>query len=728
MAGFGFCRYFLLLAAATLAVFPAPAASGRVIVSLDGTWEVDESIGADDMPTAFRHRGPVPGLANLARPPFPDVDLFDSRESLRHPFVKRPATPEALAHPVGIPRQKRNYFWYRTSFRVPERKQIAILKVNKAQFGTAVWLNGKKIGEHLGCFTAGYFDLTPAINWTGENRLVVRIGAHPAVLPVTVPAGTDLEKLKWTPGIYDSVSVLLSDNPVIRTVQVAPRIGSSEIVVQTVIRNYGAKPALFELIQRVRTWKEQQIVAESRMPVVSLDAGEEKTWTQTIKIPGAVLWSPENPFLYQLETNTGGDHVLTRFGMREFRFDSATKRAYLNGQVYFMRGSNITLHRFFEDPDCGDLPWREEWVRKLLVELPKRFHWNSFRFCIGPVPDFWLDIADEAGLLIQNEFFIWTYHDEWDTAEVVKQYAEWMRDNWNHPSVVIWDAQNETVSPIFAEKIIPSVRHLDLSNRPWENGWSPPAGPDDPVEQHPYLTSSRLDLTQLERGGGAVTGARVQGHAQIINEYEWLWLNRDGTPTTLTEKVYASALGKDATPQQRFEEYAYSLAAITEYWRAHRNMAGVLYFTFLTASFPGAFTSDNFRDVKTLELEPHFADYMPHAFNPLGVYVNFFQRSVKAGSRRNFRIIVINDEYRAARGKLALVVEAAGGKEVAREEIPLYVPPNGQQIYDIPLVLPSTPGKYMLKAIASADHKRADEATVCRRRLNVVAAEAAKAK
>ena len=38
--------------------------------------------------------------------------------------------------------------------------------------------------------------------------------------------------------------------------------------------------------------------------------------------------------------------------MREFRFDTATRRAYLNGKPYFLRGSNITLHRFFEDPQC----------------------------------------------------------------------------------------------------------------------------------------------------------------------------------------------------------------------------------------------------------------------------------------------------------------------------------------------------------------------------------------
>ena len=171
--------------------------------------------------------------------------------------------------------------------------------------------------------------------------------------------------------------------------------------------------------------------------------------------------------------------------MREFRFDTATKRAYLNGRPYFLRGSNITLHRFFEDPESGTLPWDEAWVRKLLVDLPKKLHWNAFRFCIGPVPDRWLDIADEAGLLIQNEFFVWTGDPAWDqwpnrtydVPEMIRQYSDWMRDNWNHPSVAVWDANNETKDAVFGDRIIPAVRPLDLSNRPWENSYNPPVGP-----------------------------------------------------------------------------------------------------------------------------------------------------------------------------------------------------------------------------------------------------------
>ena len=105
--------------------------------------------------------------------------------------------------------QDRNYFWYRKTFHAPPTRQVAILKINKAQFGTAVWLNGQKLGEYAGCFTASYFALDKAIRWDAENTLVIRIGAHPAVLPDTYPTGSDFEKIKWTPGIYDSVSLHL---------------------------------------------------------------------------------------------------------------------------------------------------------------------------------------------------------------------------------------------------------------------------------------------------------------------------------------------------------------------------------------------------------------------------------------------------------------------------------------------------------------------------------------
>jgi beta-galactosidase len=682
----------LFVTAIVTLLLALPLCAQRVVLSLDGTWQVADSLTPEPpAPGAFTHRAPVPGLANLAEPPFPDVDRFDSIEVITNKIRQKLLPASAAVEGVGASRQNRNWFWYRTTFRPRARKAVARLRINKAQFGTAVWLNGKQAGDYPGCFSASHFDITGAIRWDGDNELIVRIGAHPGVLPPSMPAGTDQEKNYWTPGIYDSVSVAFADNPVIESVQVAPRIAGPEILIETRLHNYGAARSV-RLSHRVG--------AQSVGGEVRLAAGESKAVTHTLKLPGAALWTPEKPNLHTLATSTGGDSLTTRFGIREFRFDSTTKRAWLNGKPYFLRGSNVTLHRFFEDPNCKRLPWDEAWVRKLLVDIPKKFHWNAFRFCIGPVPDKWLDIADEAGLLIQNEYFVWKYRPEWDTKEMIRQYSDWMRDNWNHPSVAIWDAQNETRADVIAD-IIRAVRPLDLSRRPWDNGYELPADPNDPVEDHPYLFSrigNGFEIPELERMTGAksTNSPHPSAHAVILNEYGWLWLNRDGSPTPLTKRVY-DRIAPNSTAGQRFELNAYYLGGLTEFWRAHRNFAGVLHFVYLMSSFPDAFTSDHFRDVTKLELEPRFVDYMTEAFKPLGVYLNFWRAKLPQSSQQRFAVMMINDEYEGARGTLRLTL-SAGGRELARAEKPFEVPALGQQSYTLDLKLPAYQGECLLTA------------------------------
>lgn len=726
----------LLTTVGVLSFAPACAGAGqRQTLSLDGSWGIADSKAAADVPARFDHTIPVPGLANLARPSFAGVDAFYSREHLANRIRAGLAPEDWLTNYwTGKVEQDRNYFWYRKTFRAPAARAVALLKINKAQFGTAVWLNGVPLGEYAGCFTASYFHLEQGIRWNSENELLVRIGAHPAVLPDTYPTGSDFEKIKWTPGIYDSVSVIFCDNPVIETVQVAPRLANGDILVQTRLKNWGTQPATARLAHTVKTWKGGKKAGASPERQLPLAAGEETTVTNVVKIEAPHWWSPEDPFLYVVETSSGGDSVRTRFGMREFRFDAQTKRACLNGKVYYLRGSNITLHRFFEDPLCKDLPWNDTWVRKLLGDLPKKMHWNYFRFCIGPVPDRWFEICDEEGLLIQNEFFVWTGGPGWykgysrkhDPDEMIRQYKDWMRDNWNHPSVAVWDANNETKDDIFLTKIIPAVRGLDLSNRPWENSYNPPASPDDPVEDHPYLMHSssfgelKFHMTDLEKMDGKPQPGRLPSDTNppLINEYGWLWLNRDGSPTRLTEKLYPLLMGTtNSTARERLDMYSYLLAGKTEFWRAHRAYAGIIHFVYLTCSYPGVYTADHFADVTRLKLDPAFADYMAEAFKPLGVYLDFFQPLLEPRTSRDIPVMLVNDYNHPVNGWVALTLENEKGKVLARSQSTFAMPELGNQTLKIPLTVPATSGKCILKARAIPQNK--DEASVSRRWLTV---------
>ncbi len=114
---------------------------GRTSISLNGTWQIEESVSATEMPKAFAHTVVVPGMANLSRPSFPDVDLFASREYLKrfgrkYPWGGPEILPASAPLPVvGISPQQRNYFWYRTSFTLRSRKEVALLKIGKCSLG-----------------------------------------------------------------------------------------------------------------------------------------------------------------------------------------------------------------------------------------------------------------------------------------------------------------------------------------------------------------------------------------------------------------------------------------------------------------------------------------------------------------------------------------------------------------------------------------------------------------
>ncbi len=190
--------------------------------------------------------------------------------------------------------------------------------------------------------------------------------------------------------------------------------------------------------------------------------------------------------------SSGGDSWSVRFGMREFRFDTATRRAYLNGKIVYLRGASITLHRFFGDPLCGGHPLGGG----VGPQVARGYSEANALECIShlhrPAPQQWLDMADEAGLLLQYEFPIWDDRDPfrhklWKEDDLTGQFWEFMRDNWNHPSLVIWDASNETQGWEFLrEKLVPIGPRPGLSAVLGKTVTTRRKAPTIPTKCHPY--------------------------------------------------------------------------------------------------------------------------------------------------------------------------------------------------------------------------------------------------
>jgi hypothetical protein len=315
----------------------------------------------------------------------------------------------------------------------------------------------------------------------------------------------------------------------------------------------------------------------------------------------------------------------------------------------------------------------------------------------------WYRIADEEGVLIQDEFPLWHLSNSKDAppaAELAKEYTEWMQERWNHPCVVLWDAQNETRTDETGQAI-QMVRGLDLSHRPWDNGWSPAQAPGDSFESHPYVFQNpKFKLAGMEKMSGTPGGNVIPntGHnAIILNEYGWLWLNRDGSPTTLTREVYRNLLGENSTVAQRREFYARTLAALTEFWRGHRACAGVLHFCGLGYSRPDGQTSDHFLDLETLTFEPNFERYVKDAFAPVGVMLDFWADRLAPLEARQVAVTVINDLDRDWIGRVRFRV-LADGVPVQTGSAFAGVKALGRREVSFIMAAPKKPGHYQLEA------------------------------
>jgi beta-galactosidase/beta-glucuronidase len=446
---------------------------GRVI-QLDGEWEIAEGT-RQQVPSQFGSRVLVPGLVTLAKPAF-----------------------EA----VGEENNLREVYWYRKKFKVEgSMPALARLKIFKSMFGTKVFVNGKEVGESSLNFTPLYFNVTPFLKGGGEeNELIVRVGAHLSAASDSVVTGGDPERRRYPPGIYDHVQLLLSNDPYVLRTQVVPDIRNKKINVVvdfTAEKTGGEVPQLNAVVYNYKTGRR---VGATIVKSGTIRPGKENKVAFTIALKESRLWTPTTPELYVLHLSDGTYSYKTRFGMRTFNVDSAfTNRALLNDKVCFIRGTNFGIHRFFEDSLSGQLPWDTSWVRQLFRRFTQ-MDMNGVRFVFSPAPEMWYEIADEEGMMIFDEYAIWYAYQplvgsvekeaadpykKWSiwprnltTKSLVKEYTAWMQERWNHASVIVWDAQNETWAAQTGEAI-KEVRKLDLSNRVWDNGWSPPVAAGD---------------------------------------------------------------------------------------------------------------------------------------------------------------------------------------------------------------------------------------------------------
>lgn len=124
------------------------------------------------------------------------------------------------------------------------------------------------------------------------------------------------------------------------------------------------------------------------------------------------------------------------------KFEIRDRHFYLNGTRKTLLGSNIAFHRLLSDETRGMLLWNFRWIKKVLVDIPKSNNMFFFRIHFGHAYNKWYDIADEFGILLQDEWMFWT--STGTPKQIDREFQCWIKENINHPSIVSWDPVNKS--------------------------------------------------------------------------------------------------------------------------------------------------------------------------------------------------------------------------------------------------------------------------------------------
>ncbi|MDA1359836.1 hypothetical protein O1R50_09395 [Glycomyces luteolus] len=186
---------------------------------------------------------------------------------------------------------------------------------------------------------------------------------------------------------------------------------------------------------------------------------------RTLELPWVAPWSPAEPNLSLLTVRLGGDDLRERFGVREVRTENA--RITVNGEPVTLQGVN----RHEAHPQFGHTQ-----PEALLVNDIQQLQDLGCNFVRGshyPLDPLFLDLCDEAGILVWCESVGWQYPVEHltDPGFIEAQVAhidEMVAASQNHPSIILWGILNECPSwseagrPVYA-KLLGRLRELDGS-------------------------------------------------------------------------------------------------------------------------------------------------------------------------------------------------------------------------------------------------------------------------
>jgi beta-glucuronidase len=316
------------------------------------------------------------------------------------------------------------------------------LRFGRANHRATVWIDGEKMADDSLGYLPFELAVTPRLRPGSPGWIVVRVenGVHYDWLPGT----TTVEWVQYG-GLLEPVELLTTSRTFIGHAAIDARPRGTDAAVSVVVEIESAVDT--EFVGRVRVVAGGRR-AEAPVRVAPRTAAEA---TLAFVIPGAKIWSPEQPVLHELDVRLleGArevDAVTERFGVRSI--EARGRELLLNGKPLRIRGVN----RYNEFPARG--PVAGEAAIRADLEAVKASGANLVRVHFPQTPAT-LRIADELGLLFMEEVPLNWWRASWhpaappeyqndriiDAAQLALERMIW-RDV-NHPSIIVWSMANE---------------------------------------------------------------------------------------------------------------------------------------------------------------------------------------------------------------------------------------------------------------------------------------------
>ena len=367
----------------------------------------------------------------------------------------------------------KNELWYHRTFTVPAawKNKSLVLHFGAVDWKADIWINDVKVGAHQGGYTPFSLDITPFIMKDKAQKLVVKVwdptdqGFQPRGKQVSLPKGIWYTSVT---GIWQTVWLEPVEASHVSALKTVPNIDGGNIAVMASTTGSSANDII-----EVKVMDNGKLISTGKAVV-----GQEVT----VAVPNAKLWSPESPFLYDMEVSilhngVATDKLKSYFGMRKISTQkdaNGIHRMQLNNKDYFQFGP---LDQGWWPDGLYTAPTDEALLYD--IKKTKDFGFNMIRKHVKVEPARWYYHCDKEGILVWQDMPSGDANPKWQMRNYfngqelqrsrlselnfMQEWKEIIDLTYSNPSVVVRVPFNEAWGQFKTAEITEWTKNQDPS-------------------------------------------------------------------------------------------------------------------------------------------------------------------------------------------------------------------------------------------------------------------------